>query len=473
MNIKNILFFYTKKYGLDIDDGMIDAFAEYLGEATHTRPIPDFKDVIASKKIDVVFKALLEKLHAARKSLQEKYILLNQITAETLIHLTTEGFEKAKSFLQKNSEFLALIGFQDLTKLNRCMNPEELRDYLDNIKERILSINYNNIFDITAQNDLTRCALEIHSEICKQSLEPNNGPAKFIHFYEQLTSASKDFRGNPRASEYLYAYDSEDESAARIDFNKTSHGIGSGIYGVANLSAEIIKEQVEKRHSQFCIIETKFPLRLSQEEADKYTEISKALQEIGNLVKAEQTQAWLKVIKLSRKEALDLIVEKNKTRLMEFAITINSFESIKSKELTNEEIYTILYSSMKRFLEEARSNGNAESIVPMPINFLVGMLGFTGVVGQSNDRFNRGLIAMDFSDNSELQHLAIIPVKSLDQDEHSSPNAEESEDELTSDTPFPTKISIGGPNLFFTKQQASAVADVTGQRNNPSIMDPI
>ncbi len=449
--ILSLLTFYKNKNNLQISDNVLESFAQHVTEISLTRPIPDAEAVKNSEKAANIFKNLMLRLETGEKKSTEKHLFLENL----MVNLDVAS-------LKENEELLVILNFSQKSRLKRCTSLEDLRTLIAEVKEKA-GIDYHAIFNMETRNSLTACSLEIHSSVCKKSLESNEGSAQFIHFYES-TKNTEGFSGKPRAAEYLQGYDSEDEEFPKISFNKTSHGIGSGIYGLAGLSREVIDAQI-LRSSQFRIVKIQKPLRLSENESEQYTSISKGLQEIGDLVKDKQSKTRKEGAKLSRNDTLTLIAKEKNDFLMKYSTEINSFSAVKSKNFTDEKIYKILYSSMKNFLEAARSKNSKENIVPMPINYLVGNLGFTGVVSKINDSFSRGLIAMD---EDELGGVIKISVKTLsapsNKKEKSWPEEEQdSEEILTSNTPLPSATTLNGGNAFFAQVQPPKDKDSVAQ----------
>ncbi len=470
-NIKRILIAYRNRHHIALEDEILEAFAAYLAEKTSARPIPHFDEVLGEAAAGELFFKILNDLWRIQEDRKKNFEYLSKLIESVLLKIDLgEDFVKVKDFVQKFFKEIdsnKIFRFGDQRKLNRCSNQEELFSFLNGLQERVNHYNFNGIYEVF-EKDLSKCILKIHSKYCLQSLnraiEGSQEPVKFIHFYESpfsnLSKQSEDFRGKPRASEYLKAYNSSDdeEELRRVNFDKTSHGIGSGIYGVAQLSEEMIDEQVEERESQFCIIELKSPLCLIGEETDKYTEISKGLQWIANRVKDKQIENRSRGNKVTRVEAFNSILKEKEEELRSYAAIINSFSGVKPKKLLDEEMYAHLCATMLDFLREASSKedkenkANRDEIVPMPINYLVKRLGFKGVVSWQNDVFNRGLIVMDFEEDPLLSNFAKIEVKSIGKKEISSAASKNKKEILTSNEPLPKNIAMGGSG-FFSKRK--------------------
>ena len=111
----------------------------------------------------------------------------------------------------------------------------------------------------TQKNTLAKLSLKLHVEQFQKEINEGSGPVHIIHFYEERKSDEKSHIGSPRRGEYLQSYDSDDEEDDRLSFDKTSHGIGLGVYGVvACLGDKEIKEQRSKR--------TTLPTRIKRKE---------------------------------------------------------------------------------------------------------------------------------------------------------------------------------------------------------------
>jgi hypothetical protein len=268
-------------------------------------------------------------------------------------------------------------------------------------------------------NHLTRISLQLHSKRCVDEMSQTDGPVHMIHFYENAASAHE--LHNPcssRAAEYLDTFDSDAE--AEIDrafsFNKTSHGLGSGVYGLGALTDEQIDEQLS-RESNFKIFEIQFPLRLidlhGSDESDLFTEMSKNLQRTCDCITLLRHQSKREKAQYMRNASREDIVDiffstpENIKNLQEQARLLCQFQNIMT---SLEEMQNILLDAVQEFFSHADSKKS--SIVPMPINYVLKKLGFTGVVSARNDRFNRGLVAIEL-DVDVSQTLSFIPVKPL------------------------------------------------------------
>lgn len=171
--------------------------------------------------------------------------------------------------------------------------------------------------------------------------------------------------------------------------------------------------------SNFKIFEIQRPLRLidhaSTQESDEYTEISKRMQTICNAIKDERYISKSNSnTNSSRSDVVNAFfdVRENTANVYTLAKRFCTFKNI---ETPVHRVYFLLLEAIKEFSIHADRKINY--IVPIPINYLLKKLDFTGVSSSTNDRFNRGLVAIELEDTTDL---AFIPVKPLTYDQRSS-----------------------------------------------------
>ena len=207
-----------------------------------------------------------------------------------------------------------------------------------------------------------------------------------------------------------------------FSFDKTNHGLGSGVYGLAEMSAEEIADAVSKKRC-YKIFEIRNPLRLNDsgalQESDALTVLSKDLQRASDAIKSSYCTR-LRSLHLNltgiriKKESAELRRQavinffrapSNEDMLHKQADMLLAFREIKRKALNHEDMYHILLTSIIEFFVGA--NRFEGSLTVMPINYVIKKLEFTGISSRCNDRYSRGLIAFDTLTDSPLRQVGI------------------------------------------------------------------
>lgn len=266
-------------------------------------------------------------------------------------------------------------------------------------------------------DELIGLSLSIHSKKCTLERDSAVGSLSIIHFYGREQTIAM-----PHSGEHLNGFDSGDERDESISFDKTNHGLGSGVYGLAEMSAEEIADAVSKKRC-YKIFDIRNPLRLDDsgeiKESDALTVLSKELQRICDEIKSSY-YTRLRSLHLNltgirtKKESAELrrqaVIEffrepSNEDKLHEQADILLAFREIKRKLLSHEDMYHILLTSTTEFFVGA--NRFEGSLIVMPINYVIKKLEFNGISSRFNDRFNRGLIAFETLTDSPLRHMGI------------------------------------------------------------------
>lgn len=420
--------------------GMIQQLSEEILQKTATRPLPDYALLQASTEARKVFQAMIAQHHVmittqeARLSALTKqiglelYLLKKTPQRNTgCIHALHQRFCDLKLVLFGDSSALREQTGISFSEFNHDLKFKYSHDNIDIFTRAfawLLSRCKYNLYEKkhhpsrTLFSRLTKVSLELHSKQCVAELKQESGPAHMIHFYEHVVSTNQGYlTGVPRAAEYLDTYDSDDEAELSSSFNKTSHGLGSGVYGLASLDNAQIERELNHQ-SHFKIIEIEYPLRLVDhartKESDQYTEISKGMQRLCDELKKQRHQfKHQKSVFMPNASRADVVeaffsMPEQQTRLHQWAKILCGFKNITVEQELMQEL---IFEALQEFFTDA--NSKQCDIVPMPINYLIKKLGFTGVVSMFNDRFNRGLIAIEQQDASDL---CFVPVKTFTPD---------------------------------------------------------
>ncbi|MDF1826739.1 MAG: hypothetical protein P1U39_00445 [Legionellaceae bacterium] len=425
---------------VDHPEGMIQQLSEEILQKTATRPLPDYALLQASTEARKVFQAMIAQHHVMITTQEARLsALTKQIGLELyLLKKTPQRNTDCIHALHQRFLDLELVACGDRFSLKlqigmlyatfkEGLQPNDSPDKIDMFTRAfawLLSRCKYNLYEKkhhpsrTLFSRLTKVSLELHSKQCVAELKQESGPAHMIHFYEHVISTNQGYlTGVPRAAEYLDTYDSDDEAELSSSFNKTSHGLGSGVYGLASLDNVQIARQLNDQ-SHFKIIEIEYPLRLVDHalanESEQYTEISKSMQRLCDKLKHQRHQfKHQKSVFMPNASRADVVeaffsMPEQQTRLQQWAKILCGFKNI---TVAQKHMQELISEALQEFFMDA-SNKECD-IVPMPINYLIKKLGFTGVVSLLNDRFNRGLIAIEQQDASDLY---LVPVKDLTPD---------------------------------------------------------
>lgn len=392
------------------DTFLLQTLAAQLFEIHQLRPLPELFQLQDSAKAQVYLLStvatLNQKIQADEKAQNEIRRYRDEL--KVIASLEPENGAESLKFLvgeireHKNLSFSFSLSLKKLIlKLNDPITENYLQSELNNLDTMLATFVRdktqthvqqiaNHFKEGTALKELIELSLTLHSERYISEVKNSAGAVHIIHFYPKESS--------PRAAEYLEGYDSDDEKENHHSFNKTSHGLGSGVYGVGKLNPEQIMEKAEK-HSCYELIEISNPLRLANaKESDYFSEISKGLQFIANKTKELQNISKNQGLKLSREAALHLLIKHAKVdiKLIKYAEHLKEFKALDQLSIRKENIRDLLVNCLMQFLNDSkRKDSHPLTLVSMPINYLIALLGFDGVVSKMNDRFNRGLIAMD------------------------------------------------------------------------------
>lgn len=442
--------------------------SEGILQATIDRPLPSYDALNTSTEACDVFKVIIQEsiafFHTKKSELalvknhfdsERAKEVLDSIMFRALINqcinLQLHGIED--TFFLTNETNISWNTFkeglsQDTLRTQRENIENIFLKLLQRYDQRIDTKTFEIIKTSPIRQRLTSISLALHSKHCVKELNQSTGPVHIIHIHSHYSP--------PRSAEYLSAYDSDDEPELVDSFDKTSHGLGSGIYGLAALSPEELQARIA-RNSKFKIIKISLPLRLidneTAHESDQLTIISKTLQrtcdQIRNLQIAEDKSRMAKINAFFSQT-------KNCANLDDLAKTLCTFQNINCDQ---NKISTLLLETIQEFFAHAKRT-EYNNIVPMPINFMIKKLGFTGIVSTINDSFNRGLIAIELETN--IEHLVCMPVKPASLDCQSPRQSTQSRPwggQLT-----PSSLSSSNeppsPTLFSKASRSSSCPDI-------------
>ncbi len=396
---------------LSFDDTLFEKMASIFLKNQDKRPLPNVERLQESTKFADLLTAILQKVSDKRTQL--KLASLNFNLEELLENYYTSPKDTRDNSIVQRIAVLSDV-FSSSIKAQLCSFETDntiLAERVKKIDERIQPVDailektFRSAIE-SHQKELMRIALTLHSEQYRIDDKNKEGPVHIIHFYPDF----------PRASEYLHAYNSDDEDDDAIEFDQTSHGLGAAVYGRGNLTEKEIEVQVNDLQ-YYEIVTLEKPLHLdddSENESNELTALSKHLQLITDTAKTLQVQS--RKNKIERSEALqqalltvdtsENLSENTKTFaeiLKKKAIQLQQFHALKNSSLTSETLYDLLLKSLTNFLEDSRKSHKmgkgrylkTTDLVPMPINYVIEELGFDGIVSKFNDSFQRGLVAMD------------------------------------------------------------------------------
>lgn len=399
----------------------MDLFKKMLMDACQFYKNNDLLNKEKNERMKALMLELQSIIERARSSLMKQESVdpepINMISNELLRFFGTSDFMRMRFSLDiklrdlplKNAE---LVTLDALNVIERAIN------FLMALDMPQRSYSLGTVF----LNDLLIFSLKVHSKKCTAELASLNGPVHMIHFYSSMATEER-IKNQAHSSEHLDSFDSGDERDDGISFDKTNHGLGSGVYGLANISEEEIKKFVKIRRDCFKVFEIRNPLRLYDDsilnESGAFTELSKYLQYACDSIKSGYSKEvrhlrshglYTGSIKQSaQRRALAVRHffedEINSDELCTHAENLLKFKNIRKLHLSVHEMYDLLLSSTIEFFVKAHPlHGH---LTPMPINYVLRHLGFTGVVSTYNDRFNRGLIAIETPTTSPLLQVGI------------------------------------------------------------------
>lgn len=413
--------FLSPLYG---DRVMPDELASIVLEETQKRPLPDVALVEGSADMKHYFKDIFKSVGEMTAKQRLRYDKDQEILEE-IAQLAEYNAETVSQFNKKALEMGFLV-YSDGRKLKQYLAAGSYDDAMQLLKQKCSirldpeEVLFRNAL-IQKGNELAKLSLSLHVEQFKKEMLESSGPVHIIHFYEGTKNDEISYLGSPRESEYLFSYDSSDEDDDSLSFDQTSHGIGSGVYGIGSLTDPMIENQIDKRRDNFEIVEITRPLRLYDKpvydtladdpgESEQLTSLSKSLQRYADEIKGLQASRR-KIQKLTREDAFTQVTSSGRFPdwLKEVAGELSNFTDIKGK-YSEEQIETIVLNSLKKFLGESKKS--SASIVAMPINYVLKELGYNGVASMARDNFSKGHIAIDEELSSHGKILQKIPVKS-------------------------------------------------------------
>ena len=425
---------------------LLDGIANRLLLIQKNQEFPRYEDLCMASEIRALFGEILTSANAEYK---RKDLLYTQAERESLALQKTIEAKADEIALSLNDTvadedsvkcFYVLIETMQNNPWAAYSDCRGLKVFMNNIKNELTAAAINEFKDkskaiftqrLIAKKDrmtlchldraiidqLIRLSLRIHVEKCTLDRDASVGVIRMINFYGREANNAE-----PHFSEYLSAFDSDDERDEAVSFNKTNHGLGSGLYGLAYMSSHAIEDAIEKKRC-YKIFEIRNPLRLhdseDSHESNALTELSKYLQVACDQIKLN----YYKTLRAShlnlsgrrtKQESADLrkkaVIDffhdtPNALLLREHAKILFEFKNIKTIGLKCSEIERILLASTIDFFVGASPFNGILTV--MPINYVIKKLGFTGISSADNDSFNRGLIAFETSTNSPLRQVGI------------------------------------------------------------------
>ena len=446
-------------YNLEHHEEIILSIADTLMRHAEYHTMPSYTELKSSPNASDVFKDIIQdahlkiyekdneikKLHSELTIFQEKLeeirtdirtlpltsclSKINELT-ESLVQKKKITYSEARKFKDEN----APTTYQVFSKgINQEAGVEQYKQHLNAIQWIITSFSTNNSLQLPyippiehrLLDNVAQMSLLLHSERYSREAALTNGPVRIVHFFERaptsnsinadesMSAVCESKSPSSRSSEFLLSFDSDDER--HTPFEQTSHGLGSGVYGLGYLSPELINDCVQNRKAFFKIFTIERPLRLVDNdpiyESDQLTELSKYLQRVGDALKQERmtkpkpTSAFFTVRSRSDIVKEYFAKQENIIRLKEQAQILSSFTDIRAMSKSSEEMETLLIKTITEWFNEAKTS--KKQLIEMPINYVIKNLNFTGIISKVNDQFNRGLIAMNELDETVQR----IPVK--------------------------------------------------------------
>ncbi len=429
---------------------LLDGIANGLLNIQKNQEFPSYQDLCIAPEIRALFGEILTSSNAKYKQNHRLYKQVERESIALQIKIEAKADEIALSLDDTVADEDSVKCFYDLIEAMQ-KNPgaalfdcRGLKMFMNNIRNELTSAAINGFkeksntiltqrliamksritlcqldreIDSEIIEQLIRLSLKIHAEKCTSDRDASAGVIRMINFYGREAKNAE-----PHFSEYLSVFDSDDEKDEAVSFNKTNHGLGSGLYGLAYMSSQAIEDAIEKRRC-YKIFEIRNPLRLhdseGSHESNALTELSKYLQVACDEIKS----TYYKTLdashlnlsgKRTKKESAHLrekaVIDffhdtPNELQLREHAKILFEFKNVKKIGLKCSEIeHILLASTIDFFVGASPFNG---ILTVMPINYVIKKLGFTGISSEYNDSFNRGLIAFETSTHSPLRQIGI------------------------------------------------------------------
>lgn len=470
-----------------------------------TRPIPSIELMNQSMEMKPLFIEIIREYIQFLKTKQEQKEQRDQLIVQLQESISCNEHDpeyytklnavRAKLKTMIDSRIFTRIEILNMTQKTNSINSLRFNKYLsndicpDNVaqyqgKMGFLNVAYTVLESSVAQDkqwrmsedknkNLAKASLRLYSARYIEEAQKDCGAVHIIHFYEgkNKTFSTEDRTQplcSPRSSEFLDCYDSDDNDRSRsITFDKTSHGLGSGVYGLGSLTEDQICEAIDERQDDFKIFKIENPLRLVSDtggetdtpstfselsldisessidvqeappsspglysfqplesyrkrsassfsdlstteiyscdrlsESDQLTQLSKYLQRVGDSVKNQRLSATKGSTRAA--DMGDFFSNPiHYQRLFTYAQILCDFDALKKRSLSVTDAYDLLLCSMKEWFSDAHPQ--TAQLVPMPINYVIKKLGYTGIISSRNDTFNRGLIDMEpVSDDGEM-----------------------------------------------------------------------
>jgi len=459
----------------DTHQRFIEQLSTAILQATTDRPLPSYDALKTSPEASEVFKTMIQEsgklLHSKKNELaQVKQSFDSERSKDTPV---PEDINALITQLigVKLHEFEDIFAMEDETKIRwdtfkKGFNQNNARAPYESIEHAFLWLyqrceqNIDKKIFVIINNSpklrqLARISLAIHSEQCVKELNQSTGPVHIIHIHSSYSP--------PRSAEYLHTYDSDDEPELADSFDKTNHGLGSGVYGLAALSSEELDARTFERNSKFKIVKIDKPLRLidnaTTHESDNLTVVSKTLQRTCNHIRKIQTAEDKS---RTAKTSAFFSEKENRMNVHDLAGTLCKFQNI---SLAQDKMYELLLETIQEFFTQAKRTQD-NNIVAMPINYLIKKLGFTGIVSTINDAFNRGLIAIELE--TDIEGLVCIPVKPTGSVCQSPRQSIQSRPWGSQLTPTSIRSNDDSPSpMFFTRagRSSSCPNEIFGSKN--------
>jgi hypothetical protein len=419
---------------------ILELIAQTLIRFSHEKQMPDHATLAESEDAKNLFKDIMQDLYAKIEKVKQQVSQWEQKLLPARQDFIQLSNPEARDYAKINKIISCLCTIKDISFSNKGNfernNKLKYKDFQKGIAKDADSETYasyvkattwfiafleNAIKEARASspqidyahiNNLTKISLELHSKKYLIEASTPNSYVHIIHFY----NSSHDGERSPkaRASEFLDSFNSDNEADESISFDRTNHGLGSGVYGIGKLNEEMINERI-RRKSNFKIFKIDRPLRLiDDKESEQLTEISKYLQRVGDELKALRFRSknnmslFSPIVSREQDVRNYFTSELKKENLIQSALILRNFANIKIYNFSLDDVQELLIKSMIEWFNDAKTNTTSNhKMVAMPINYVMKNLNFTGIISTINDSFNRGLIALKFtSDDSDLHKMS-------------------------------------------------------------------
>ena len=347
----------------------------------------------------------------------------------------------------------------------------------------IMSIEAMNLEDYeppeTYLKQIAHIVLQIYSTEYTDAFA-KTGPIHITHFFP-ITEGR-------RTAEHIIGYWENSALAIRSEpnmpgyFSYTSHGIGTGVYGLGEIAdpGRILND--DEKESGYCRVRIERPLKLYDplpgtnlehtSDLDRYSQISLTLQEICN-------EIYLSVVKnpnINRIEGFHHVMEQESTKekITYCLKQLKHLRMIQDDNYPDLQLMTALEASIAEFNENAvlvpRTEGcsspiysiSGRELLPMPINYLTKQLGYDGVVGELQmNHFSKGLIKHHLTEEERQRfgkrsvNNLVTPYGSYRMRTFSRFSVDTTDSITISEPTPPTPILSPAPQYFYSKDRNS------------------